>query len=118
MVAGLTGLILQCKCGVQELIRTCNNPPPRYGGQNCQGNSKSTKHCSTNFTNCNCSCNGFIDKNGGGECLKKNGNYGYWCYVEDGSCSDAVLWYGHYYSYEACKKTHIIGNQSAVVHMA
>merc|ERR1719319_1034723 len=50
-----------------------------------------------------CSCNGFIDKYDGGECREEFGENGYFCYVEDGSCSDAYFFDGLYYSYEACK---------------
>merc|ERR1719509_2951 len=50
-----------------------------------------------------CSCNGFIDMDAGGECREEFGENGYWCYVKDGSCSDAYFFDGLFYSYEACK---------------
>ena len=54
-----------------------------------------------------CSCNGNMDDNDGGECKKKwVGEL--WCYVDRNSgCEDTTVWHGEYgfcktYSYQAC----------------
>ncbi|XP_067022316.1 A disintegrin and metalloproteinase with thrombospondin motifs adt-1-like isoform X5 [Acropora muricata] len=36
---------LTCAGGVQRRTRTCNNPPPKYGGKNCEGNALQTQSC-------------------------------------------------------------------------
>merc|ERR1719319_2143711 len=61
-----------------------------------------------NQTNDNeCSCNGVVDNNNGGECLKPwVGNF--WCYVDAKSgCLDSQVWFGEFgfcqmYSFQAC----------------
>ena len=54
-----------------------------------------------------CSCNGNMEANGGGECKKKFVGE-LWCYVDRNSgCEDTTVWHGEYgfcktYSYQAC----------------
>lgn len=36
---------LTCAGGVQRRTRTCSNPPPKYGGKNCEGNDLQTQSC-------------------------------------------------------------------------
>ena len=36
---------MTCGKGVQERSRTCTNPPPAFGGEECTGNDKETREC-------------------------------------------------------------------------
>merc|ERR1719319_646818 len=54
-----------------------------------------------------CSCNGVLDSNKGGECIKPwVGNF--WCYVDaESGCLDSQVWFGEFgfcqtYSFQAC----------------
>merc|ERR1712051_488134 len=54
-----------------------------------------------------CSCNGKVDDNEGGEC-KKAWVGKFWCYIDlNSGCKDSTVWYGEHgfcetYSYQAC----------------
>ena len=53
-----------------------------------------------------CSCNGDLDAYEEGECKTDwpEGSNKFWCFVNRGSCSDAVEEHGKYWSHEACDK--------------
>ncbi|XP_061195747.1 coadhesin-like [Saccostrea echinata] len=47
---GWTSCTKSCDTGSYTRSRACNNPAPKYGGNNCQGNSTETTDC--NIQNC------------------------------------------------------------------
>ncbi|VDH96262.1 Hypothetical predicted protein [Mytilus galloprovincialis] len=40
-----SGCSMSCGIGSQDRMRTCNDPEPKYGGQNCTGNNLDFKNC-------------------------------------------------------------------------
>lgn len=40
-----TTCTITCGSGFQHKSRKCNNPPPRYGGSDCHGESKDYRVC-------------------------------------------------------------------------
>lgn len=40
-----SGCSMSCGIGSQHRMRTCNDPEPKYGGQNCTGNNLDFKNC-------------------------------------------------------------------------
>ena len=66
-----------------------------------------------------CSCNGEMDNNGGGNCMKPwVGKL--WCYVDNKSgCQDTTVWYGEHgfcqtYSYMACDSSNSTTSNAVV----
>ena len=39
---------MTCGSGIRNRSRTCDNPAPAYGGQNCTGNEFNTSACDSN----------------------------------------------------------------------
>jgi hypothetical protein len=39
---------VNCGIGTRTRTRTCNNPPPQYGGLHCAGNSNQSINCTAN----------------------------------------------------------------------
>ena len=65
-----------------------------------------------------CSCNGVSNAYGEGECKTDwpEGSNKFWCFVDSGSCSDAVEEHGEFWSYQACDKGNgIIGLGSGFI---
>lgn len=60
-----------CGLGLQQRLRACSDPPPKYGGKRCPGNAAQIRECDTNifcpidgqwafwtkWTHCSASCN-------------------------------------------------------------
>ena len=38
-----------CGNGLQQRVRTCTNPPPKYGGDSCPGNGEEIRDCNANI---------------------------------------------------------------------
>ena len=38
---------MECGGGIQERARTCTNPPPAHGGEDCVGDNKEERECNT-----------------------------------------------------------------------